>query len=126
MDLHQAWKFWGPNEVKRCECCNQRLTCTVVIKYMYGIRTLTGEDNENKENTRTRCNTLFLILCNLHEVTFQVLTSMETTVFWDIEPCSLAEFYGRFRGAYCLHHQGDESSTLPDYTAQQPRRQPTS
>jgi hypothetical protein len=31
------------------------------------------------------------------------------TVFWDIAPCCLVEVYRRFRGAYCLHHQGDES-----------------
>jgi hypothetical protein len=27
-------------------------------------------------------------------------------VFWDVAPCSLVEVYRRFRGAYCLHHQG--------------------
>jgi hypothetical protein len=27
--------------------------------------------------------------------------------FWDIAPCSLVEVDLRFRGAYCLHHQGD-------------------
>jgi hypothetical protein len=29
-------------------------------------------------------------------------------VFWDVAPCSLVEIDPRFRGAYCLHHQGDE------------------
>jgi hypothetical protein len=29
-------------------------------------------------------------------------------VFWVIAPCSLVEVYQRFRGACCLHHQGDE------------------
>jgi hypothetical protein len=28
--------------------------------------------------------------------------------FWDTAPCSSAEVDGRFRGAYCLHHEGDE------------------
>jgi hypothetical protein len=28
-------------------------------------------------------------------------------VFWDV-PCSLVEFYRRFRGACYLHYQGDE------------------
>jgi hypothetical protein len=30
------------------------------------------------------------------------------TVFWDFAPRSLVEVDRRFRGAYCLHHQGDE------------------
>jgi hypothetical protein len=31
-------------------------------------------------------------------------------VFWDIAPCSLVQVDRRFRGAYCLHPQGDETS----------------
>jgi hypothetical protein len=31
------------------------------------------------------------------------------TAFWDIAPCSLVEVDRRFRGAYCLHYQGDET-----------------
>jgi hypothetical protein len=27
-------------------------------------------------------------------------------VFWDVVPCNLAESDRRFRGAYCLYHQG--------------------
>jgi hypothetical protein len=46
-------------------------------------------------------------------VRFQVLTatSMKMTVFWDVVPYSLIEIYRRFRGAYCLHHQGDDEAT---------------
>jgi hypothetical protein len=69
---------------------------------------------------------------------FQVLTasSMKMTVVWDVVPCSLVEVEQRFRGARCLHHQGDDDPNdggskhlrnvgklLPDYTAQHPRRQ---
>jgi hypothetical protein len=32
---------------------------------------------------------------------------LEMTVFWDVTPCSLVEIYRRFRGTYCLHHQGE-------------------
>jgi hypothetical protein len=67
---------------------------------------------------------------------FQVLTAtgMKMTVLGDIAPCSLVEIEWRFRGAYCLHHQGNDGGSkhlsnvgklLPDYTAQQPRRQPS-
>jgi hypothetical protein len=29
-------------------------------------------------------------------------------VYWDVTPCSLTGVEWRFRGAYCLHHQGDD------------------
>jgi hypothetical protein len=31
---------------------------------------------------------------------------MKMTVFWDAAPCSLVEIFRRFRGTYCLKHQG--------------------
>jgi hypothetical protein len=42
-------------------------------------------------------------------VRFEVLTasSMKTTVFWVV--------YQHFRGAYCLHHQGDTSRTSVNF-----------
>jgi hypothetical protein len=45
-------------------------------------------------------------------VRFQVLTaaSMKMAVFWVVAPCSLVEVYRRFRGACCLHHQGDRNN----------------
>jgi hypothetical protein len=52
--------------------------------------------------------------------------SIKMTGFWDVVLCSLAEDYRRFRGACCLHNQGDESyvgKLLPGYTAQHPRRE---
>jgi hypothetical protein len=56
---------------------------------------------------------------------------MKMTVF--SPPCSLVQVYWLFRGACCLHYQCDEFTHLwndgklvPDYTVQQPRRQPSS
>jgi hypothetical protein len=49
--------------------------------------------------------------------------------------CSLVEVYHCFTGACCLHHHPEDESSqhfwnvskfLPDYNAQQPRRQPSS
>jgi hypothetical protein len=40
------------------------------------------------------------------KVTSQKLNS---AVFWVVAPCNLVEVYRRFRGACCLHHQGDDS-----------------
>jgi hypothetical protein len=31
------------------------------------------------------------------------------TAFWDIAPCSLFEVEWRFRGAFCLHNQGEDA-----------------
>jgi hypothetical protein len=28
-------------------------------------------------------------------------------IFWDVAPCSLVKVYRRFRGACCLHRQGE-------------------
>jgi hypothetical protein len=33
-------------------------------------------------------------------------------VFWVVASCSLVEVYRRFRGACCLHNQGDEFTHL--------------
>jgi hypothetical protein len=60
---------------------------------------------------------------------FRVFTaaSMKIAVFLVVAPCSLVEVYRRFRGACCLHHEGcNVGKLLPDYTAQQPGRQPSS
>jgi hypothetical protein len=35
---------------------------------------------------------------------------MKFKVFWDGTPCSHVEVDRGFRGAYCLHHQGDEQA----------------
>jgi hypothetical protein len=57
-------------------------------------------------------------------------------VFWVVAPYSLVEIYRRFKGTCCLHHhRPDDGGSkdlwnvdkfLPDYTALQPRRQPSS
>jgi hypothetical protein len=50
-------------------------------------------------------------------------------VFRVVAPSSLVEVYRRFRSACCLHHRKhlwNDDKLLPDYTAQQPTRQPPS
>jgi hypothetical protein len=37
---------------------------------------------------------------------------LKIAAFWDTEPCSLYGVDRRFRGAVCLHHQGDEGSDV--------------
>jgi hypothetical protein len=39
------------------------------------------------------------------------ITLEQLRVLWDVAQCSHVEMGRRFRGAYCLHHQGDEYST---------------
>jgi hypothetical protein len=36
---------------------------------------------------------------------------VKISIFWDVAPCSIVEVDRRFRGAYCLHHQGDEAGS---------------
>jgi hypothetical protein len=36
-----------------------------------------------------------------------MVDSKKMTAFWIVAPCSFVEIYRRFRGDYCLHHQGD-------------------
>jgi hypothetical protein len=45
---------------------------------------------------------------------FEVLTSerMKMAVFWVVAPCSLVEVYRRFKGACCLHHEGEPDVLL--------------
>jgi hypothetical protein len=52
-------------------------------------------------------------------VRFQVLTaaSMKFRVFLDETPCSHVEVDRRFRGAYCLHHKGDETVRTSELSA---------
>jgi hypothetical protein len=57
----------------------------------------------------------------------------EEAVFWVVAPCNQVEVYQRFRGPCCLHRTDDGCSKdfwnvgklLPDYTALQPRRLPS-
>jgi hypothetical protein len=41
--------------------------------------------------------------------------SMKMAVFCVVAPCSLVEINGCFRGAYCLHHQGDASEMSENF-----------
>jgi hypothetical protein len=45
---------------------------------------------------------------------YQVLTaaSIKMSVFWIVAPCILVEVFRRFKGACCLHHQGDHRSDV--------------
>jgi hypothetical protein len=40
---------------------------------------------------------------------------MKMAVSWVVAPCSSAEVNRRFRGAFCLYHQGDVKSGLSFY-----------
>jgi hypothetical protein len=41
-------------------------------------------------------------------------STLKMTVFWDVAPCSLVEVYECLRGAYCVHHQGDEATSTTE------------
>jgi hypothetical protein len=39
---------------------------------------------------------------------------MMMAVFWDVALCSPVEIGRHFKGAYCLHHQGDDGGSNPE------------
>jgi hypothetical protein len=41
-----------------------------------------------------------------------IAVNVKTTAFWDTASCNLEEVHRHFRGAYCLHHQGDQVSII--------------
>jgi hypothetical protein len=66
--------------------------------------------NKRKEENLIPLSARELLSYLQEDVGFELLTamSMKMAVFWVVAPCSLVEFYQRFRGPCCLHHQGDE------------------
>jgi hypothetical protein len=46
------------------------------------------------------------VIHNVCDFRFSRAASMKFRVFWDVAPCSQVDVDRRFRGAYCLHHQG--------------------
>jgi hypothetical protein len=61
----------------------------------------------------------------IYQVGFEILTAarMKMAVFWVVVPCSLVEVYRR---SEVLSASIIRAISLPDYTALQPRRQPSS
>jgi hypothetical protein len=41
-----------------------------------------------------------------------MVASMKITSFGDVVPCSVIGVDQRFKDAYCLHHQGDDGSSM--------------
>jgi hypothetical protein len=54
-------------------------------------------------NPRIIDNTVMTLFCSVIYV-----SQPKMAIFWIVAPCSLVEVYRRFRGACCLHYQGDD------------------
>jgi hypothetical protein len=102
---------------------SKRIRCT---GYCPWIRT----PNEIQSNLSNGQNTTI----HVHRWDFR-FSQRQVAVFWDVASCSLVDSDQRFRGAYCLHHQGNDGGStllwnigqhLPDYMVQHPRRQSSS
>jgi hypothetical protein len=85
LDLHVSCKMWSEGHR-----ATELKVSQFIVSFHYAI-----------------CSTQN-VLC----VRYQVLKAagMKMAAFWDTAPRSL-KVYHRFRGAYCLHHQGDGAST---------------
>jgi hypothetical protein len=42
----------------------------------------------------------------------QIVAMLKFRVFWDVASCNDVEVDRRFRGAHCLHHQGDDEGSM--------------
>jgi hypothetical protein len=97
---------------------NTRLTATSTILYFHELSarnprqtiSIIQSDINLKTSSPRHCGE-----CKKKKnyiVIFEVLTvmNMKMTVVRVVTPCSLIEFYRHFRGACCLHRQGDETS----------------
>jgi hypothetical protein len=109
-------------------CWRHRPWCS--IKYSFGILlyckeyTFPNLSSQNKTNQVIVNNIIWFVKI------------MKIAVFWVVAPWSLVEVYQRSRGPCCLHHHHPDDGgskdlwnvgkLLPDYTAIQPRRQPSS
>jgi hypothetical protein len=61
-----------------------------------------------QENQDFLLFTIYLIV-RVHVLTEAIMKMM---AFWGIALCGLVEVNRRFRGAYCLHHQGDDGGSM--------------
>jgi hypothetical protein len=75
------------------------LLCSIMYK------TYTNRTPIDCDINTCNCRYLLWVLVASNPCFVRLLTaaSMKFRVFWDVAPCS----HRRFRGAYCLHHQGD-------------------
>jgi hypothetical protein len=65
-------------------------------------------------------------ILNVNSLVRLHLNVMKMAVFWVVAPYSLVEVYRRFRGACCIHHEGDDRLLSTSETSfnfsQTPRR----
>jgi hypothetical protein len=66
---------------------------------------------------KNKINLVIIPTVTFKTVSLAVLTAvtLKMAVFWVVAPCRLLSVYRRFRGLYCLHHQGDELSLVNSY-----------
>jgi hypothetical protein len=79
-------------------------------RFFHILRFLHFNDNKNEpDKTYYSYRMLWKMRTIFNNARFQVLTvaSMKFRVFWDVLPYSEVDVDQRFRGVYCLHHQGD-------------------
>jgi hypothetical protein len=82
------------------------------------------------------CLSVLYKWCMSKQGIWKYVRIMKMAVFWFVALCSLIEVFQHFRGPCSLHHHHPDDGgskdlrnvgkLLPDYTALQPRRQPSS
>jgi hypothetical protein len=85
------------------------LQCSFQNKNVYRWYVITFQESGKTDSSQTMY---------LSESKRKKKYNLKFRVFCDVAPCSHVEVNRRFRGEYCLHHQGDHR----DYKALHPRK----
>jgi hypothetical protein len=101
------WKCKGSNKSERCRIVT--LCIHILSFFSYSPRPTLCSSMSWPKQHRIRSLKAMDFVRYKSVVMSQLMLHMKMAVFWIVAPCSLVEVYQRFRGPYCLHHQGDET-----------------
>jgi hypothetical protein len=111
------------------KCCRSSLATHTVVMVTAGWPSPGSHATHSFDLKGSTCQQvllqhLILVRSHIHKVLLGEVRSLnqKMAVFQDGAPCSLVDSEWYFRGAYCLHYQGES----PDYMVQHPKRQQSS
>jgi hypothetical protein len=88
---------WSPIYCRQAHCKHEILLSAKLLQGLSRMRKQNSNPDKNIPVAADMSNGLY-----------ERQGFVKFRVFWDILPCSQTDVDRRFRGACCLHHQGDE------------------